>query len=177
VVLTFDPAGLYGHPDHIAICQLTTGAVAAASNPSVVSASGLAPHSVSKLYYMAWTEDCVAAYEEMFGELVMEIDGSLRRSAPWPAWALTTQIDASAHWRTAWEAISRHRSQLPGYQKLLDLSPERHEQLWGGHVYYRVFGPTDAHGGGLEDDLFAGLRTHPRSEQVPAARQFADAAA
>jgi LmbE family N-acetylglucosaminyl deacetylase len=162
VVLTFDPAGLYGHPDHMAICRLTTSAVASASDPAYDRESGLSPHSVSKLYYMAWTEDCVAAYESIFGEFEMHVDGVARGSAPWPKWALTTQIDTRAHWRTAWEAISRHRSQLPGYQQLLELPEEQHERLWGGHVYYRVFGPTDSKSG-LEDDLFAGLRQDPRT--------------
>jgi LmbE family N-acetylglucosaminyl deacetylase len=157
VVLTFDPVGLYGHPDHIAICRLTTSAVAEASNPAVASPNGYAPHSVSKLYYMAWTDECVAAYESVFGELAMEIGGTVRRSTPWPAWALTTHIDTSAYWRQTWKAISRHRSQLPGYQKLLDLPQETHQGLWGGFVYYRVFGPTDRRSG-MEEDLFAGLR-------------------
>jgi hypothetical protein len=139
--------------------------VAAAANPAFASETGLPPHSVSKLYYMAWTQKCVDFYEEVFGELVMNIEGSVRRSTPWPEWALTTRIDTSAHWRRAWEAISRHRSQLPGYQKLLDLPEERHEALWGGHVYYRVFGPTDARSG-IEEDLFAGLRRRSPSGLV-----------
>ncbi|MFW6079687.1 MAG: PIG-L deacetylase family protein, partial [Gemmatimonadota bacterium] len=33
VVVTFDPFGAYGHPDHIAICQFTTAAVVAAAEP------------------------------------------------------------------------------------------------------------------------------------------------
>jgi LmbE family N-acetylglucosaminyl deacetylase len=32
VVITFDPNGAYGHPDHIAICQFTTAAVLAAAD-------------------------------------------------------------------------------------------------------------------------------------------------
>src|SRR5215470_5157564 len=32
VIITFDPNGGYGHPDHIAICQLTTAAVLAAAD-------------------------------------------------------------------------------------------------------------------------------------------------
>ena len=55
---------------------------------------------------MAWTEDDVASYESVFGELTMDIDGSVRRSFPWPAWAITTRIDTSAYWRTTWEAAS-----------------------------------------------------------------------
>ena len=50
VVLTFDPFGVYGHPDHIAICQLATGAVFAAADPAYQDGAERAPHSVSKLY-------------------------------------------------------------------------------------------------------------------------------
>jgi LmbE family N-acetylglucosaminyl deacetylase len=34
VVVTFDPFGSYGHPDHIAICQFTTAACVAAADAS-----------------------------------------------------------------------------------------------------------------------------------------------
>src|ERR1700687_2036782 len=34
VVVTFGPDGAYGHPDHIAICQLTTAALVAAADPA-----------------------------------------------------------------------------------------------------------------------------------------------
>ena len=34
VVVTFGPDGAYGHPDHIAISQLTTAAIVAAANPA-----------------------------------------------------------------------------------------------------------------------------------------------
>lgn len=48
VVITLDPFGLYGHPDHVAISQLTTAAVVAAAAPMGGPAL---PHTVSKLYY------------------------------------------------------------------------------------------------------------------------------
>ncbi len=167
VVVTFDPVGFYGHPDHMAICRYTTGAVAAAADPGFRTSSGSAAHIVSKLYYMAWTEADVEIYEEAFGELTMEVNGEFRRAAPWPAWAITTRIDASDYWWRAWEAIQRHSTQLPEYQKLLELPEERHAALWGGHRYYRVFGPTGAIGA-MEDDLFSGIR---RKTQLTAGRQ------
>jgi LmbE family N-acetylglucosaminyl deacetylase len=166
VVVTWDPFGFYGHPDHIAICRLTTSAVASAADASYISAGSLPPHSTAKLYYMAWTDDQVTPYEDAFGELAMEIDGEVRRSSPWPAWSITTKIDTSAYWRTTWEAISRHRSQLPGYQKLLDLPQEAHLCLWGTHYYYRVFGPTGA-ANGMENDLLSGLVFEDEAAAVP----------
>src|SRR5688572_32677364 len=32
VVVTFDPFGAYGHPDHVAICQITSAAIVAAAS-------------------------------------------------------------------------------------------------------------------------------------------------
>jgi LmbE family N-acetylglucosaminyl deacetylase len=157
VVITFDQNGLYGHPDHIAICQYTTAAVAAAADPSFRDPDAQPAHHVSKLYYMAWTQEEVELFQSAFGELAMQINGHRRRSIPWQEWAITTQVDTSAHWRQVWEAISRHRSQLPGYQKLIALPEEAHQRMWGSPVYYRAFSRVNG-GPKVEDDMFAGLR-------------------
>ncbi len=56
VVLTFEPGGLYGHPDHIAICQHTTRAFKLASDPAGFPeqlAGGLKPHTPQRLFYSA----------------------------------------------------------------------------------------------------------------------------
>ena len=160
VVVTFDQNGLYGHPDHIAICQFTTAAVAAAADPNFGVPSSYQRYSVKKLYYMAWQKDEVAHYEEAFGELIMDIDGEKRSSIPWPSWSITTRIDASDHWQRAWEAVSHHKSQLPGYQKLIALPEEAHKEMWGTHDYYRAFSRVACPQ--KEDDLFAGLRDTDR---------------
>ncbi len=157
VVITFDQNGLYGHPDHIAICQQATAAVAAAADPGFADADGQPAHHVSKLYYMAWTEGEIELFQSAFGELAMQINGHRRGAIAWPQWSITTQIDAPAHWQQVWEAISRHRSQLPGYQKLIALPELAHKQLWGSSVYYRAFSRVNG-GANTESDLFAGLR-------------------
>ncbi len=157
VAVTFDQNGLYGHPDHIAICQHATAAVAAAADANFRDPDGQPPHHVSKLYYMAWTPGEIELYQSAFGELAMQINGHRRSSIPWQEWAITTRIDASAHWRQVWDAISRHRSQLPGYRKLIALPEEAHERLWGRRVYYRAFSRVNG-GPTVENDLFAGLR-------------------
>jgi LmbE family N-acetylglucosaminyl deacetylase len=157
VVVTFDQNGLYGHPDHIAISQLATAAVAAAGDPGYVNGAGQAPHSVSKLYYMVWTEEERKVYEDAFGELTMEIDGQRRGAVLWPEWAVTTRIDATAHWRQVWRAVQCHRTQLPNYEALVELPEATHEFMWGRFKYYRVFSRVNG-GPEPEDDLFAGLR-------------------
>jgi LmbE family N-acetylglucosaminyl deacetylase len=140
VAATFAPEGAYGHPDHIAISQFATAAVMSAAYPEhVPGANSPPPHRVSKLYYMAWTRTKWAAYESVFGNLVMNIDGTERRTEPWPDWAITTIIHTESHWPTAWKAVSCHKSQLPAYGKLRELSEEHHKGLWGSQEFYRAF--------------------------------------
>lgn len=158
VVVTFDHNGVYGHPDHIATTRAATAAVVASADANVEG--GGAPHTVSKLYYFAWTQEVREAYERAFGELVMEIDGVERRAVTWPHWTVSTWIDTSAHWERVWEAIRCHRTQLPGYQKLLDLPDEYHQTLWGRLSFHRVYSLVPASDN--EDDLFAGLREGQR---------------
>jgi len=160
VVVTFDHNGVYGHPDHIAVTRAATAAAVAAGAADFSDPDGLAPHTVSKLYYFAWTQEVQEAYERAFGELVMQIDGVERRAVPWPHWTVSTWIDTSAHWETVWEAIKCHCSQLPGYQKLLDLPDEYHQTLWGRLTFHRVYSLVPS--SDKEDDLFAGL-PHRRS--------------
>ena len=61
-LLTFDQAGAYGHADHIAICQFTTAATAAAADAVYLPGQGT-PHAISKLYYFCWSEPEWAAYQ------------------------------------------------------------------------------------------------------------------
>src|SRR3989441_5323299 len=83
VVVTFGPDGAYGHPDHIAISQFTTAAIVEAANPDAPYHRDLAPHRVSKLYYMVASEKLLLAYQSVFGEVVMHIDGVERRGVMW----------------------------------------------------------------------------------------------
>jgi LmbE family N-acetylglucosaminyl deacetylase len=157
VVITFDPFGGYGHPDHIAISQFTTAAVVAAADPDYIYTDEFAPHRVAKLYYMASTHDAHTVYQSIFGDLVMHVDGAERRAVGWPEWAITTRINTEAHWRRAWQAITCHKSQLPDYAALENLPEEQHKVLWGCQTYYRAYSTVNG-GRQIEDDLFAGLR-------------------
>jgi len=157
VVVTFAPDGSTGHPDHIAISQLATAAMVCAADPSYPAAWDWPSHRVSKLYYVADTSQKIAAFEAVFGESAMQVDGVRRTFAGWPDWAITTRIDAADHWQQVWQAIRCHRSQLPGYEALLHITEDQHRYLWGCQEFYRAFSLVNA-GRAVEDDLFAGLR-------------------
>jgi LmbE family N-acetylglucosaminyl deacetylase len=157
VVVTFGQYGGYGHPDHIAISQFTTAAIVQAADPNWSDSARLAPHSVSKLYYMAETKAMFAVYESVFGDLIMHIDGVKRGLVPWPEWSITTRIDTWAYWRTIWQAICCHQTQIPAYHLLENLSEEQRRVLWSSQSYYRAFSLVNG-GRQVETDLFEGLR-------------------
>ncbi len=159
IVVTFGPEGAYGHPDHIAISQFTMAAVVAAADPDYygpVATPGEA-HRVTKLYYMAWTPPKWRAYQEVFRDLKVNVDGMDRRATPWPDWSITTVVDTSKYWPKVWRAVSCHKTQMALFTGLQRLSEEHHKGLWGSQEFYRVFSLVNG-GREREDDLFEGIR-------------------
>jgi len=157
VVITFGPEGAYGHTDHIAISQFTAAAVTCAADPGYAAGGGYAPHRVSKLYFIAWSPEKWAAYQAALKRLVFKIDGEERQATAWPSWAITTVIDTSRVWQTAWRAVSCHKTQMSIYARLGELSEEHHRALWGTQEFYRVFSCVNG-GRARETDLLEGLR-------------------
>jgi LmbE family N-acetylglucosaminyl deacetylase len=158
VVVTFPPDGAYGHPDHIAISQFTAAALVRAADCNYDQSNGYAPYQVSKLYYVVDShriKDIIAGY---IGELAMEVDGVKRGHIAWEDWAITTQVDATAYWQTAWQAIKCHHTQVQEMVEMLDDQPEAiHQDLWGRQSLYRVYSLVNG-GRRRETDLFEGLR-------------------
>ena len=154
VVVTFDPFGAYGHPDHIAISQLTTAAVTTAVSHPI---DGQLPHQVDKLYYMVTAPAEMAIYQEIFGDLVMNIDGVERRAFAWPEWSITTQVDTTPYWQQVWQAIECHRTQLPGLAGMAKLPETTRRDLFSFPTFYRAMSLVNS-GRDQETDLFAGIR-------------------
>lgn len=161
VVITFGPDGGYGHPDHIAISQLTTTAIVCASDARYAGGAGLEPYRVSKLYYMIVGETLADEYQAIFGELMMTVDGVARVPVVWPEWGITTRIGTGDHWRAAWQAVGCHTTQIPAYESLRQLPDEQVASLWGVQMYYRAISAVNGGRDG-ETDLFAGLRNEAR---------------
>jgi LmbE family N-acetylglucosaminyl deacetylase len=148
VVVTFGPEGAYGHPDHIAISQLTTAAVVRAANSDF---------AVSKLYYIAWSAVTWAKYQSALKKLVTTVDGVERQVVPAPEWEITTRIEASAVWPQVLRAVQCHRTQMSIFTGLDTLPPEQQRALWGAQEFYRAFSLVNG-GRRRESDLFDGLR-------------------
>ena len=147
VVVTFDPFGAYGHPDHIAISQFTAAAIARASEV----------HRVSKFYYFVNGERKWAAYQAAFKTLTSKVDGTLRAAIAWPDWSITTAVDARDVWQTVWRAVQCHKTQMSIYTNVATLTEEDQKVIWGTGEFYRVFSLVNG-GRTRETDLFEGLR-------------------
>jgi len=155
VVVTFSPDGAYGHPDHIALSQFTNGALVCAANGSY--ADNLVPHRVSKLYYMVDSWDVVAAANESFGGISMDVDGVTRHHTGWQDWQITTRLDNTKYLESVRNAIHCHKSQLPGYGPIGEWSVEELSRVFGTGTFYRTFSLVNGGRNG-ESDLFEGLR-------------------
>ena len=157
VVVTFGPEGVYGHPDHIAASQFTHAAVICAADASYTDPKNQPTHRVSKLYYMIDSQPMVEIVGQLIGGIQITVDGVRRLHFGYPDWLVTTTIDASQHWATAWQAILCHQTQLPGLKGIMELTDSVRLQIWGEGFFYRAFSMVNG-GREKETDLFAGLR-------------------
>jgi LmbE family N-acetylglucosaminyl deacetylase len=165
VVLTFDPYGGYGHPDHIHVHRATLAAFAAAGDPLRFPAqidAGLAAWRPRKLYYPTLpTAGLRLALLAMrltrrdprrFGEnadvdLVRALEEATPVTAVVDCGAYLDQIDAA--WRC-------HASQIGGMSAFTRLPRPIRRRLSGRERFTRAV--PRPRPGRRERDLFAGIR-------------------
>jgi LmbE family N-acetylglucosaminyl deacetylase len=158
VVVTFDPQGNYGHPDHIAISQFASAALVSAAGYES-GAQGLPPHRVDKFYYMVNNPRLIPLLRAQLGEeITMEVDGVVRSSIAWPDWSITTRLELRDYWQPVRRAILCHTSQLPSLGNV----PNAPDEVWCELIseinsYYRSYSLVPVKPG-PETDLFAGIR-------------------
>ena len=157
VVVTFAPDGAYGHPDHIALSQFATGALVCAADRNFVDTNVQPPHRVLKFYYMVDSVEVVNMANESFGGISMDIDGVRRSHVGWQDWQITTRLDNNAYMDGVQKAILCHKSQLPGFGAIAELSLDELTRFFGTGYFYRAFSLVNG-GRKVETDLFEGLK-------------------
>jgi LmbE family N-acetylglucosaminyl deacetylase len=157
VVVTFGPDGNYGHPDHIALSQFTSGALVCAADRNFVDANVQPPHRVLKFYYMVDSLDIVKIATEEFGGSSMDVDGITRHHVGWADWQITTRLDNNRYLDRVQKAVLCHKSQLPGYGPIAEWSLAELAKVFGIGYFYRTFSLVNG-GRKVETDLFEGLR-------------------
>jgi LmbE family N-acetylglucosaminyl deacetylase len=148
VVVTYDPNGFYGHPDHIQTHRVTMAAIALVDGPAKVYWTTV-PRSamqrfgeVMREYGAEWDEPDPAA-EETGPEIGLPDD------------EITTWVDTAAFGGQKFDALAAHASQNENIF-FLRMGKEKFTEMMGMETFVRV---QDSTGAALpEDDLFAGLR-------------------
>lgn len=117
VLLTFDPNGGYGHPDHIKAHQAAMIAYYVAGDARVFPEhvrDGLEPWTPSKIYWGAFTrgrfKQVAEAAQQMGAAMSIPLQEFLKRGTPDEC--VTTRIDVAEFVDLKLDALSCHASQL-----------------------------------------------------------------
>lgn len=164
VVITFDPYGGYGHPDHIAMHRATLAAFHAAGDPARYPeqiAAGLAPYRPQKLYYntipLLMIRLAVFAARlrgqdprRMGRNNDLDMQAVLDAALP-----VTARLDVMDQYDLWMEASGCHASQ-DGLNSGMPLPRAVARRIFGRQAFYRAW--PEANGQTApEDDLFAGV--------------------
>lgn len=164
VVITFDPYGGYGHPDHIAIHRATLQAFDEAGDPARYPeqlAAGLEPYQPQKLYYPVFPRSMVRLavwLARLRGQDPRrmgrnnDLDFQAVLEATLPAHARLDLRTTYDEWQ---DAIPCHASQVSVGQSF-SLPRWIARELFGRQKLYRAR-PVVENGAALEADLFAGV--------------------
>jgi len=118
VILTFDPNGGYGHPDHIKIHQATLMAYFISGDarvfPDQIEKQGLQPWTISKLYWGAFPRSRFAGYAEMAKKAGLDIGVPMQEflKRAQPDEVITTRIDVAPFVDLKLNALYCHASQM-----------------------------------------------------------------
>ena len=117
VVLTFEPGGLYGHPDHIAVSKHATKAFDLASNPTAFPdqlKNGLETYTPQRLFYSARPKgfrlEWATRLREVGIDFPMPSPEQLEHGNP-PE-EIHLELDVSDHLETKMACIICHRTQV-----------------------------------------------------------------
>lgn len=113
VVLTFDPTGGYGHPDHIAIHRHAAAAFHAAADPAYLPDLGR-PWQADRLYYPALDRELLQAVSDQLKSQGEEPPdwGFGEEDDSWPEQQVHAKVDISPVIDQKLSALTCHRTQL-----------------------------------------------------------------
>ncbi|MFE9686308.1 N-acetyl-1-D-myo-inositol-2-amino-2-deoxy-alpha-D-glucopyranoside deacetylase [Streptomyces sp. NPDC006285] len=171
VLVTYDPNGGYGHPDHIQAHRVAMRAADLAAEPDFRRDLG-EPWAIAKIY---WNRVPRSVAEEGFARLTDVLD-----DLPFPARAaiddvpgvvddsvITTEIDGTAHAAAKAAAMRAHATQIEVAEPWFALSNRLAQPLFPVEYYELVRGERG--GPARETDLFAGI-AEATGEVTPDAR-------
>jgi N-acetyl-1-D-myo-inositol-2-amino-2-deoxy-alpha-D-glucopyranoside deacetylase len=161
VVVTYDPNGFYGHPDHIQAHRVAMEGVRLAADPAVTPAAG-EPWQVAKVYWTAVPKSHLQRGIEYFANSAENPFAGITNADDLPFGTpdaeLGARVDGSAHEKAKLAAMRAHASQISADSWLYALAGNA-EAEFGAEYYTLAAGERGPAAGddGMEDDLFAGV--------------------
>lgn len=160
VLVTYDPDGGYGHPDHIQAHRVATRAAELAADPAYRAGSG-APHTIAKIY---WNRVPRTVAEDAFAHLratapdvfpgiaeIEDVPGVVNDTL------VTTEVDGTGHAAAKAAAMRAHATQIALSGPFFALSNDLGQPAFTTEYYELVSGAPGAGPGAREHDLFAGV--------------------
>ncbi|WP_274561781.1 N-acetyl-1-D-myo-inositol-2-amino-2-deoxy-alpha-D-glucopyranoside deacetylase [Streptomyces spiramyceticus] len=160
VLVTYDPDGGYGHPDHIQAHRVAMRAADLAADADFRPDLG-APHTIAKIY---WNRVPRTVVEDGFARLhtagagfpgtgaVDDVPGVVDDAQ------ITTEIDGTAYAAAKAAAMAAHATQVAVEGDFFALSNELGQPIFTTEFYELVRGERGV-AAGRETDLFAGVVT------------------
>lgn len=159
VVVTFEPYGGYGHPDHKAIHRHTVEAFFAAADPAQYPDLGSA-WQAERLFYSivpGFFMERMRAEMEALGEDTSDLERFEEGDQSWPDDQIHVKIPVSSSVDQKWDALNCHRTQF-GPDNLFRRIPEVKAKEMMSSEYFALAWPEPEPG--LEtDDLFSDTPT------------------
>ena len=161
VVLTFEPGGLYGHPDHIAVSRHAGEALNLASDPEAFPGqlkNGVLPHQAQRLFQSArpkgfrtmWaTKLSAAGVDFPMPSPEQEEQGT-------PVEEIHLELDVDGQLEAKMACILGHRTQVAADWPYHRVPREVTASILGREFYIRAF-PAVQPGEMISEDFFAGL--------------------
>ncbi|UUN29005.1 N-acetyl-1-D-myo-inositol-2-amino-2-deoxy-alpha-D-glucopyranoside deacetylase [Streptomyces sp. FIT100] len=165
VLVTYDPNGGYGHPDHIQAHRVAMRAAELAAEPAFRRDLG-SPHTIAKIY---WNRVPRSVAEEGFARLrAMAAESGTAVAFPGIAEVgdipgvvddseITAGIDGTAYTGRKAAAMRAHATQIAVDGPFFALSNDLGQPLFTSEYYQLVRGESGAPAGERESDLFEGV--------------------
>ena len=154
VLITYDPNGLYGHPDHIQAHRVAMRAA------ELATAEGFGP---AKIYWTALPKSVLRAGLAAFAQAADNPFAGVERvdDLPFgtPDEQIAARIDGTAHAAAKEAAMRAHATQIPPDSWLRSIAGNFGSEPMGVEYFTLAVGPKGPGSGpyGWENDLFAGL--------------------
>ena len=163
VLVTYDPFGGYGHPDHIQAHRVAMYAAQLAAVPSYRLDLG-EPWEIAKIYWGAMSESRMRAGLRSLREAgdTTSFEG-MDPDGPLPPFVtadenLAAVVDGNAHLEKKMEALRAYPTQITLDGPFFALSNNKGNEMWGEEFFRIVKGERgELNADGLETDLFSGV--------------------